>query len=113
MSELTIAEALLKSIQQQARKEGFSRVKHIYLEIGRLSDITPEAMRLCLEGILKNTLAENAKVSIEEAEAKALCLSCGHTNNISNEYSACDDCGSFDLKLLTGDQVKIRHLDVV
>ena len=113
MHELSLAEEMMDIIQHKARKEGFSKVRHIYLEIGQLSHVTPEAMRFCLEAVIKNTLAEGAKLSISEPEGQALCLSCGHNNRISDLYSACDECGGFDLKVLSGDQVRIKNLEVV
>lgn len=111
MRELSLAEKLLDTIQQRTRKSGFSKVRHIYLEIGSLSEVTPEAMRLCLEGVIKQTLAEGAKISIQEIPGEALCLGCGHTNRIIDRYSACEECGGFDLKVLSGDQVNLKHLE--
>lgn len=113
MHELSLAEEMMEIIEQKARKEGFSKVRHIYLEIGQLSHVTPEAMRFCFEAVIKNTLAEGSKLSILETEGKALCLACGHSNSITELYSACEECGGFDLKVLSGDKVRIKNLEVV
>lgn len=112
MHELSLAEEMLDIILQKARKEHFTKVTRVYLEIGQLSHVTPEAMRFCFEAVVKNSLVEGADLKIIETEGKGLCLSCGHINHIDALYSACEECGDFDMKVLEGDQVRIKNLEV-
>ncbi len=113
MDLLSLAEHLLEELLRTARKQGSTKIAHIHIEIGALSEATPEALRQCFQGILKNTPAEGAKLTMTEAKGSALCLACGNTQSLTDSYTACDECGSFDLKILEGEHVKIRHVQML
>ena len=65
MHELSLAEGVLDLIEETARREGFSRVHGVWLEIGRQSAVEPEAMRFCFDAVVRGTLAEGARLEID------------------------------------------------
>ena len=44
MHEMSLAEGVVQIIEDAAREQGFSKVKTVFLEIGWLSSVEPDAM---------------------------------------------------------------------
>ncbi len=112
MHELSLAEAMLDIIKDQAAQEGFHKVTKVVLEIGALSHVEADAMAFCFDAVVEDSLAKHATLDIQRTPAKAQCPECRHINRIQNLYDACTHCGSFGLIVLEGDHLRIRHLEV-
>ena len=70
-------------------------------------------MCFCFNAVVEGSLAKDAFLEIQRTPAKAQCPECQHINTIQNQYDACQQCASFGLKVLEGDQLRIRHLEVM
>jgi hydrogenase nickel incorporation protein HypA/HybF len=112
MHELSLAEAMLDIIKQQAEQEGFSKVTKVVLEIGELSHVEADAMSFCFDAVIAGSLAQGASLEIAGIPAKGSCLKCKKTSLMKNLYDPCEYCGEFGLELVAGDQLRIKHLEV-
>ena len=72
MHELSIAEELLDIIIHRARDEHIGSVNTINLRIGRYSGILPDCLTFAFEMLSKDTVAEEARVFVEETEGNEL-----------------------------------------
>jgi hydrogenase nickel incorporation protein HypA/HybF len=59
--ELAIAEAVIDGIRDQI---GVARVTRVFLEVGTLSCVEPDAIRFCFELCAQGTTVEGAAVEI-------------------------------------------------
>ena len=66
MHEMSLTESIVELIEE-GRKQGFSRVRVVRLEIGALAQVEPEAMRFCFDAVTRGTLAEGARLDIASA----------------------------------------------
>mgnify|MGYP003635365178 CR=1 FL=1 len=112
MHELSLAEAMLDIIKEQAKQEGFTKVTKVVLEVGTLSHVEADAMIFCFEAIITDTLAEGSILEIKRIPAKGHCLHCRNLSPMQNLYDPCEYCGEFGLELIDGDQLRIKHLEV-
>lgn len=112
MHELSLAEAMLDIIKEQAELERFNKVTSVILEIGALSHVEADAMLFCFDAVVEGSLAEGAILKIEHTSAKGQCSDCHKINTIENVYEACPYCGAFGLKILEGDEIRILKLEV-
>ena len=64
MHEMSLCEGVLQVLQTEAGKQGFSRVKAVWLEIGDLSSVEPDAMFFSFDAVTRNSLADGAKLNI-------------------------------------------------
>jgi hydrogenase nickel incorporation protein HypA/HybF len=87
------------------------RIKRIVLEIGKLSAVLPDAVRFCFDLCAEGTAAAGAVLEIEEPPGKARCRLCGGLVNLARPYGLCS-CGSSDLEWLSGDELKIKEMEV-
>jgi hydrogenase nickel insertion protein HypA len=73
MHELALTEAIIRIINSQREKEGFSRVEEIRLRIGEYSGIVPEYLLNCFPIAAKGTVAEGAALVLETLKASFRC----------------------------------------
>ena len=112
MHEMSLAESVLRIIEESAHTQNFQRVRSVTLEIGKLSAVEPDAMRFCFDAVTRGTLAEDAELQIIETPGAGLCLACGAGVAMQEQYGLCPSCGSPRLQITTGDQMRVKNLDV-
>jgi hydrogenase nickel incorporation protein HypA/HybF len=112
MHEMSICESIVQTLEEQAEVHSYSRVKAVWLEIGPLAAIEPDAMMFCFDAVTKGTLAENARLEIVQTKVAAWCLPCGKTVPIAQRFDACPECGSHQLQITGGEELKIMKMEV-
>jgi hydrogenase nickel incorporation protein HypA/HybF len=112
MHEMSLCEGVLQVLEHQARVQQFSRVKTVWLEIGDLAGVEKEAMRFSFDIVMKDSLADGARLEIIETPGKAWCLQCMKPVSIKQRYDACEDCGSYQLQVTGGNELKVKELEV-
>lgn len=112
MHELSLCESILQIIEQQAEAHEFTRVNKVWLEVGGLSCVEPEAMHFSFDAVMKNTVAEGAVLEIIEVPGLAWCKSCEKNVQIKQRYEPCPVCGDMALELKAGDQTRLKELEV-
>ncbi len=112
MHEMSLCEGVLHVLQTEAEKQGFSKVKEVWLEIGELSNVEPEAMRFSFDVVMKNSLADGAILNIINLPGTAWCMQCSKNVLVKQRYAECPDCGSYQLQIVSGDEMKIKELEV-
>jgi len=109
---MSLCESILEIIEQQAQEQQYTRVKTVWLEVGALSSVEPEAMRFCFPVVMHGSLAENAQLEIVHIKGQAWCLQCTKNVIIEQRYDVCPDCGTAQLQVNDGEQMQIKELEV-
>ncbi len=112
MHEMSLCEGVLQILQTEAEKQGFQRVKTVWLEIGELASVEIEAMRFSFEVVMKNTLADSAQLNIIHKPGVVWCMQCEKTVIVKQRFDECPSCGGYQLQITGGDEMKIKELEV-
>jgi hydrogenase nickel incorporation protein HypA/HybF len=112
MHEMSLCESVLQILEHQAAAQQYHRVKTVWLEIGALSGIEIDALRFSFEVVVQGSLAEGAQLVILEVPGQAWCLPCGRNVLVLQLYDQCPYCGSHQLQINEGDQMRIKELEV-
>lgn len=112
MHEMSLCEGILQILEDNARSQGFKRVITVWLEIGGLSGVEPEAMRFSFDAITRGTLADQAHLEIIETPGQAWCLQCAKKIQVKQRFDECPECGSYQLQVVAGEEMKIKELEV-
>ena len=112
MHEMSICESILGILKEQAAAQKFETVKRVRLEIGPLSGVEIEALKFGFDVVTRGSLAESAALEIVETQASAWCMPCGETVAIRERFDACPKCGSHQLQVTTGEELRIKELEV-
>lgn len=112
MHEMSLAEGVLQIIEDSAKTQNFSRVKTVWLEIGQLAGVEAEAMRFCFEAVVNGSIAQDAVLEIIETPGQAWCLHCAEVVNVRALFDACPKCGSHQVQVTGGNEMRVKELDV-
>ncbi|NVJ91928.1 MAG: hydrogenase maturation nickel metallochaperone HypA [Methylocystaceae bacterium] len=112
MHELSLTQGVLDILEDYAKQNDFKRVKTVWLEIGKLSHVQPEAMTFCFDTVMKDSIADGAKLIIIETPGQAICVDCGTQTEITSRIAECPDCGSYKLHVSGGDEMRVKELEV-
>jgi len=112
MHEIALCESILQTLEQQAPVQSYSKVTTVWLEIGALAGVEIDALRFGFDIVTKGSLADSATLEIIETPGEAWCLQCERTVTVQALYDQCSHCGSHQLQVTGGDQMRIKELEV-
>jgi len=113
MHELALAQGVVDIVEAQARVESFTRVRRIVLTVGALSHVEPEALRFGFESASRGTRAEGAELRIDRPEGGGTCMGCGEDVTLTQRGDACPRCGSYQVLVTSGEELRVAELEVV
>ena len=112
MHEMSLAESVLQIIEDTARAEGYARVKTVWLEIGQLAMVEKESMRFCFDVVTRDSIAQGARLEIIETAGQGWCMECARTVAVTARYEACPHCGSVQIEVTGGEEMRVKELEV-
>ncbi|OCK53952.1 hydrogenase maturation nickel metallochaperone HypA [Bradyrhizobium sp. LMTR 3] len=112
MHEMALCEGIVEIIEEEARRRPFSRVKTVRLEIGALGHVAPEAMKFCFAAVAARTIANGAVIEVVELPGVAWCMACSRSVEIAQRYEPCPCCGSYQLQVTAGEEMRVKELEV-
>jgi hydrogenase nickel incorporation protein HypA/HybF len=112
MHEMSLCEGILQVIESEAEQQQFTEVIQVVLDIGVLSGVEITALEFAFEVVMQGSVAEKAVLKINKIEAQAWCMSCSKVVTIKQRYDACPLCESYQLQVSSGDEMKIKELEV-
>jgi len=112
MHEMSLCESVLQVVEEEAQKQQFGKVKWLQLEIGALAGVEVEAMRFCFDAVSRNSILQGAALDIVQSPGQAWCMQCAASVEVNERYSPCPRCGSYQLQVTGGDEMRIKQLEV-
>lgn len=112
MHEMALAESVVEIVERQARAAEAGRITVVWLEIGALSHVMPEAMRFSFAAVSQGSLAEGARLEIERVPGKAWCHECGREIEIAALGEACPQCGGYKVQVTGGQEMRVKEMEV-
>jgi hydrogenase nickel incorporation protein HypA/HybF len=109
MHELSITQSVVDAIVE--RMAG-ATVRCVRLEIGKLSGVVPDSVRFCFDVICAGTPLAGATLDIVESSGFARCRDCGEEFQLNDMIMLCP-CGSANVRVLTGQQLRIKSVEVL
>lgn len=113
MHEMSLCEGIREIVLDQARAQGFDRVRRLRLEIGRFAAVEKPAMRFAFEVVMRGSPAEGAELEMIDLPGRAQCFDCGETVEIDDRLAPCPLCGGTRLLPEAGDEMRIRDMEVI
>lgn len=110
MHELSIAEQLLELVAETAAEHNLTRVTRIRVVVGALGNVVPQALDFAFEIAGEGTIAEGARLEIEEVPVTVRCNACAAETILEDFAFICSACGSLDVSVLRGNEL---YLDTI
>lgn len=128
MHELAIASSLVQTLTERFRERPTTRITAVYLRIGPLAGIVESALKAAFEVVALGTLAEGARLEIEQTALKVRCRLCRHEQVLATQAEnhhdpllsyltalpvACPQCGAPMPDLVEGDELDLVAAEVI
>jgi hydrogenase nickel incorporation protein HypA/HybF len=112
MHEMSLAEGVLQVMEDASRQQMFSKVTTVWLEIGQLSGVEPEAMRFCFDAVVSGSLAQGARLEIIALPGSGWCMACAKTQPMAEVFGECPECGGYQMQVSGGTELRVKELEV-
>ena len=128
MHEWALAEAILASVKEFAKKEQIREVKDVTIKIGELQQVEAPILRFALNE-MKQPMLKNVKFHIQRAKSTLKCGACEmewtfstkkmdketveaihFIPEVAHSYVKCPKCGSPDFKIVSGRGVWLESI---
>lgn len=101
-------ETIVSAVEERVRP---ARVSCVRLQVGQLAGVMPEALRFCFDVCARGTLLDGATLEIDDVGGRARCRACGDQLALTSFLDLCG-CGSADLEVLAGKELRIKEVEV-
>ncbi|MBI5056190.1 MAG: hydrogenase maturation nickel metallochaperone HypA [Nitrospirae bacterium] len=114
MHEVSIAIGMVKELTRIALENNAKKVTGVKLKIGKMSGIVADSLIFAFDAVkLEHPLMSSAAISIEEVPLVYECNTCKKTFETDNlSFQTCPFCGSYSLKLLSGEEMHIENVEI-
>ena len=112
MHELSLAEGILRVLDQTRERDPFERITQLRLEVGALASVEIESLRFALNCIAADTILAGVSIEIDQPPGSAWCLPCGQSVAITSRLDACPHCGGFQLQPTGGTALRVVDMQV-
>jgi hydrogenase nickel incorporation protein HypA/HybF len=112
MHELSIALSMIEEIEKQMEKHGGSGVETVYVRIGVLSGVDPQALRFAYELACEGTVLANSRLEIESVGLLVFCPQCATTHTPDPQHILCPHCLTPEQEILEGRELEVRALEL-
>ena len=111
MHEVSIAQGLMKILEDETNKHDVSRVTRVHLRIGELSTCVPDALTFAFEVVSEGTVAEGAELKIEVVPARGRCEKCDIEFDVDSTMFLCPQCGGIAAEIVSGKELDIAEIE--
>ena len=112
MHEAGIIQNAIEMAVQQATTAGANRVHKLYLRVGALSGVGPEALSFAFELARRDTLADGAFLEIDSVPATWWCETCQSEFQAEDCFSECPHCHQFSPELRHGRELELSSIEI-
>ena len=112
MHEMAIAESVLEIVLATDRGSAAARVATVWLELGALSHVEARALAFCFDAVTRGSPAEGAALEILTLPGEAWCMPCGDRVALAKLGEPCPRCGSFQLQVLCGEEMRVKEIAI-
>ena len=112
MHEIGIVRQLVRTVTDFAAQNGVTDIREVVVDCGELSLVIPEYVEELYPVAVKDSILQNAKLTIHTVPGLAECDDCDEIFNVIEHKGYCPNCGSFDKTVLSGKEFSIREIVV-
>ena len=109
MHELSIATAVLNTALKHADGKP---VDVVVMRVGALRQVVPDSLRFYWDIVARDTVCEDARLEIDEIDARLQCEDCGREWEPLIATFRCPDCASAHVAVAAGEELEIDYLEL-
>jgi hydrogenase nickel incorporation protein HypA/HybF len=112
MHEMALAESIRALVEREAARQRCARVRTVELEVGQLASVDTDALRFALDVVLRGSVADGCAIEIGQPPGRAWCMQCSQSVLLARRGDPCPECGSYQLTVTDGEQMRVAGMVV-
>ena len=112
MHEFAVAQSLLEIVENAALAHAKAPITRIWLRIGHLSSVVPDALRFAFAAVSRGGIAEGAVLEIEEVPLRISCRACAEEFVLEDPFFLCPQCAGAEVELISGRELEINSIEI-
>lgn len=112
MHEMSIAKGILDIVLDTAQDYSASAIHQVNLLVGKMSGIEPDSLHFCFDAVTKGTIAEGARLNIQETSIEGYCIQCERNFSVEEYDFHCPHCKSGMVNVISGRELKVLSIDM-
>jgi hydrogenase nickel incorporation protein HypA/HybF len=113
MHELSLVMNVLQMAETEAVRHHAEKVEAVRMEIGFLSGVEMDAFSFAWEQATPGTALDGARLEVTRTEGTGCCRICNHSFPVEQLYNACPRCGSYDVDIEKGKELRVQSLVLI
>ena len=123
MHEAAIAQSIVRTVLDEAEKQGAVRVESVEIEIGELTFLGTEQVEFWVNTSFQDTIAQGAKIIFKNVKAQMRCNVCGYEGHLNVKEDpayhlslpsfSCPKCKSTKIEITRGREAVIRQIKII
>lgn len=111
MHEFALIQSVLKIVEDRAQANGITKVTRVKLVIGKMTMALPAALEMAFAALTPDTVAQGARLEIEEREILLRCLGCGSEYQSEPLHFNCPVCGAGRTRIIQGRELYLDYFE--
>ena len=111
MHETALMKNMISTIKQALEGRNIKRVNRVYISVGKLSNVLPDALSFAFEALTHDGFLKGAELVIENLPAVARCEVCRHEYHVDKFPIVCPACSSTGFTIISGEEVYVQSID--
>ena len=111
MHEMALAKGVLDIVESYAVNNNAKKVTEITVLVGEMTGVVWESLEFCFQALSQNTMAEGAKLIMKPVPLIGRCGKCGNQEPIENYKFICSACGSSQIQIISGRELRVESLE--
>jgi len=110
MNEISVANDLLKDLEDESKRHGVASISRVHVKIGRRYLLSSRQLVCAFKKVSEGTVAEGAELAIAVDRGTGNCDRCGSTlkdDSASRPVPVCSHCGSINSDFVSGRPFRI------
>ena len=112
MHELGLAQSILEIAESHVPAERARLARVVRVRVGRLVGVVVDSLEFCFEGIVRGTPWAGARLEVTVVPVVCACAACRGEFAAEEPVFACPECGSREIRLLAGDELSVREIEL-
>jgi hydrogenase nickel incorporation protein HypA/HybF len=109
--EFSIAESLVNIVRDVSDQERMEVVESVYVRIGSLSCVEPEALVMAYQMLTVESPLESSKLEINKVKARATCGDCAYDYAFPEDYLwLCPRCNGAHVEVYQGREMIVDRI---
>ncbi len=112
MHELSIAEALVRQIQDVLEKEHVSRASSVTVRVGALSGVNTPALDAAFPFACESAGLSTPDLIVEDVPVALFCRTCQTSSDAVLPFMVCAHCDSTDVDVRAGHELMLKSVQL-